>query len=85
MPKSDHKHHNQSQEHEQNYQLRKHGLRQTKENRDLLDKITPPYSKNTDMDTLIQKNLKKYLTNNKMYDIMNKLLRDSENELNIEN
>ena len=28
---------------------------------------------------------KKYLTNNKMYDIMNKLLRDSENELNIEN
>ena len=31
------------------------------------------------------KKLKKYLTNNKMYDIMNKLLRDSENELNIEN
>ncbi len=31
------------------------------------------------------KNLKKYLTNNKMYDIMNKLLRNSENELNIEN
>ena len=60
MPKSDHKHHNQSQEQEQNYQLRKHGLRQTKENRDLLDKITPPYSKNTDMDTLIQKNLKKF-------------------------
>ena len=32
-----------------------------------------------------EKNLKKYLTNNKMYDIINKLLRDSENELNIEN
>ncbi len=31
------------------------------------------------------KKLKKYLTNNKMYDIMNKLLRNSENELNIEN
>ena len=34
---------------------------------------------------VFKKNLKKYLTNNKMYDIMNKLLRDSENELNIEN
>ena len=34
---------------------------------------------------VLKKNLKKYLTNNKMYDIMNKLLRDSENELNIEN
>ena len=33
----------------------------------------------------VLKNLKKYLTNNKMYDIMNKLLGDSENELNIEN
>ena len=33
----------------------------------------------------VLKNLKKYLTNNKMYDIINKLLRDSENELNIEN
>ena len=33
----------------------------------------------------VLKNLKKYLTNNKMYDIMNKLLRNSENELNIEN
>jgi len=32
-----------------------------------------------------EKTWKKYLTNNKMYDIMNKLLRDSENELNIEN
>ena len=70
MPKSDHKHHNQSQEHEQNYQLRKHGLRQTKENRDLLDKITPPYSKNTDMDTLIQKNLKKFYIFNIIYIIL---------------
>ena len=34
---------------------------------------------------VFKKNLKKYLTNNKMYDIMNKLLRNSENELNIEN
>ena len=34
---------------------------------------------------VFKKNLKKYLTNNKMYDIMNKLLGDSENELNIEN
>lgn len=60
MPKSDHKYHNQSQEYEQNYQLRKHGLRQTKENRDLLDKITSPYSKNANMGILIQKNLKKF-------------------------
>jgi len=33
----------------------------------------------------VSESLKKYLTNNKMYDIMNKLLGDSENELNIEN
>lgn len=32
-----------------------------------------------------KKVFKKYLTNNKMYDIINKLLRDSKNELNIEN
>ncbi|OOF69545.1 hypothetical protein [Rodentibacter caecimuris] len=60
MPKSDRKFHNQSQEYEQNYQLRKHGLRQTKENRDLLDKVTPPHTTNVDIDKIIQKNLKKF-------------------------
>ena len=37
------------------------------------------------MSKKVLKNLKKFLTSNEMYDIMNKLLRDSENELNIEN
>lgn len=60
MPKSDHKYHNQNQDYEQNYHLSKNGLRRTQGNRDLLSKITPPNSKNIDIDSLIQKNLKKF-------------------------
>ncbi|UJZ89439.1 hypothetical protein L3077_06550 [Haemophilus seminalis] len=60
MPKSDHKFHNQSQEHEQNYHLRKNGLRQTQDNRNILSKITPANSKNVDVDVLIKKNVKKF-------------------------
>ena len=56
MPKSDHKHHHRkSQEHEQNYQLRKTRSEAKLKKRIYWIKITPPYSKNTDMGTLIQK------------------------------
>lgn len=60
MPKSDHKFYNQSQEHEQNYHLKKNGLKQTQDNRDILNQITPANSKNVDVDDLIQKNIEKF-------------------------
>lgn len=48
---------NQSEDHELNYLLKKHGLSESKENRKKLKDLLPPYTKTEDAHELIKKNL----------------------------
>ncbi|AWP53572.1 TPA: hypothetical protein ACPJIH_001692 [Haemophilus influenzae] len=56
----DHNYYNHSENHEAQYHLRKNNLKQTQNNIDILNKLTPSYATHKEVDKIIKKNLSKF-------------------------